>query len=483
MRIRLPGLALLACALALAGCEERETGPVLVSAIGSPARLVNPNLEPLDPPSALMLEATAQGLVRFDASGQIEPALAQSWIVSDDGLRYTFRLARTEWSGGGTVTAKQVTERLRAALSRASRNPLKPILGAVAEIEAMTHDVLEISLVGPRPNFLQMLAQPELAILLKGRGTGPYRAEPRGDGAMYLSMHRDDDQEEEAPHGADIILRGEPAAVAVARFGTARADLVTGGTIGDLPIARAAEPPAAALRFDPVAGLYGLAFASRDGMWASVEARQALSMALDREALVAALAVPNLQPRASIVPPGVDELPQPAQPDWAALGQAERRQAAAEIVSRLGGSDRPRLRVALPAGPAYRLIFAHLRRDWRAIGVDAERVAAGAPADLRIIDQVAPVGLASWYLRHFTCSAAAICSAEAEAMLVAARRAPNASERQTALAAADRAIAATVPFIALAAPVRWSLVSDRLGGFQVNPFGRRFPGGLVAARR
>jgi peptide/nickel transport system substrate-binding protein len=483
MTIRLPGFALLACALALAGCEGRETGPLLVSGIGGPAKLVNPNLEPLDPASALLLDATAQGLVRFDAGGQIEPALAQSWIVSDDGLRYTFRLARTHWSGGGAVTAKQVTERLRAALSRASRNPLKPILGAVAEIEAMTDDVLEISLVAPRPNFLQMLAQPELAILLKGQGTGPYRARPLGDGGIFLSMHREDDQEEDEPHGADLILRGDPAPLAVARFGAGRADLVTGGTIGDLPIARAAEPPAEALRFDPVAGLYGLAFAAPEGLWASVEARQALSMALDREALVAALAVPNLQPRASVVPPGVEELGEPASPEWTGLEQAERRQAAAEVVARLGGAERPRLRVALPDGPAYRLVFAHLRRDWRAIGVDAERVAASAPADLRIVDEVAPVGLASWYLRHFTCAAAAICSAEADGMLEAARRAPNAAERRAGLAAADRAIAAAVPFIAIAAPVRWSLVSDRLGGFQANPFGRRFPGGLVAAGR
>ena len=95
-----------------------------------------PICEPLDPPSAFLIEAVAQGLVRFDAAGEIEPALAQSWIVSDDGLRYTFRLRRAQWADGGRVTAEQVAARLRAALSRASRNPLKPVLGAIDDDRA-----------------------------------------------------------------------------------------------------------------------------------------------------------------------------------------------------------------------------------------------------------------------------------------------------------------------------------------------------------
>src|SRR5688500_5252550 len=108
------------------GCRESETGPVAVSAIGGRPQLVNPNLKPLDAPGAFLLEAVAQGLVRFDAAGEIEPALAQRWTVSDDGLRYTFRLARTSWPNGGPVTAEQVVARIRAAGSDASRDPLKP---------------------------------------------------------------------------------------------------------------------------------------------------------------------------------------------------------------------------------------------------------------------------------------------------------------------------------------------------------------------
>jgi peptide/nickel transport system substrate-binding protein len=483
IRTALLGAALAAATLA-GGCRQQARGPIVVSAIGSPPEVANPNLEPLDPPSALLIELTAQGLVRFDAAGQIEPALAQSWIVSDDGLRYTFRIARTKWSNGAPVTAEQVAARLRAAIGRASKNPLKPLLGAIAEVEAMTENVLEVSLRAPRPNLLQLLAQPEMGIIRNTQVAGPYGAKPRGDGSLLLTLPDEEDErpEEESGQG-EIILRGESAAMAVARFDRGLADLVTGGTVGDLPIARAAGIPAAALRFDPAAGLFGLAFARTDGIAGDPEMRRALSMAIDRAALVAAFRVPDLLPRETILSPGVEELPAPALPDWAANPLPMRRADGARIVGAAGGEDQVRVRVAVPNGPGYRLVFAHLRRDWRAIGFEAEAVAAEAEADLRMIDSVAPANVATSYLRRFSCVSSPICSQEADAALQRAQSAPTRAERQTHLVEAERILTELAPFIPLAAPVRWSLVSPRLTGFQPNPFARRFLGSLVAARR
>jgi peptide/nickel transport system substrate-binding protein len=482
MRIRGTLLGTMA-ALALAGgCRERTSGPVQVSVIGGAPELANANLSPLSPPAAVYAEAVAQGLVRFDAAGQIEPALAQSWIVSDDGLRYTFRLARTEWPDGRRVTAEQVEARLRATLSRSSRNPLKPLLGAITDVEAMTESVLEIALLAPRPNLLQLLAQPEMAIILNGQGTGPFRAEAAGQGAKLLQWPREDG-EEALPPEQSVVLRGERAALAVARFRQRAADLVTGGTAGDLPIVRVARVPGAALRFDPAAGLFGLHVARTTGRLANPAFRAALSMAVDRPALVAALGVPDLQPRETIVPSGIDELPVPAFPAWAADPLPVRRGRAAATAAT--GNEEPRapIRVAVPDQPGYRVVFAHLKRDWRMIGVAAEAVAPGAAADLVLVDSVAPANLATWYLRRFACPASAVCSAEADQMLEAARAALVPGERQALLANADRALADLTPFIPLTSPVRWSLVAPRVTGFQPNPFARHFVGGLLAARR
>jgi oligopeptide transport system substrate-binding protein len=479
----MPSRTLLAAALAAlvagaAGCTKPDAGPIVVSAIGGPPRLLNPSRDPLDAPSAYLLEASAQGLVRFDADGEVTQGLAQSWIISDDGLRYTFRLARAKWPDGSPITANDVVARLKAAMAPASRNPLKPALGAVEEIVAMTDEVIEIGLKAPRPNFLQLLAQPELAILRNGAGAGPFRAAPDVSGALRLTPPKREEDEGEA-HPLSILLRGDAAAVAVARFEAGQSALVLGGTAADLPLARMADRHGGTLAFDPVAGLFGLAFAAADGPLAKPEVRQALSMAVDRTAIVAELGVPNLQPRETLLPPGVEGIATPTPPAWAPEPMPVRRALAVRALAGALKGERLHVRVALPAGAGYRVVFAILHRDWAAIGVTAERVAPGAPADLSLLDEVAPAGLASWYLRHFVCEAGRVCDPGADLALENARGAQNADARRAALIEADRILTGAAPFIAVAAPVRWSLVAPRLTGFRVNPFGRHPAAELV----
>lgn len=472
-------LLVIGSAAALGGCEPPSTGPITVSVIGTPPRLVNPNLRALDPPAAFLTEAVAQGLVRFDASGEIEPALAQSWIVSDDGLRYTFRIRRLTWSDGQRVTAEQVAARLRAAISRASRNPFKPILAAISDVVAMTDEVLEIQLLGPRPNFLQLLAQPEMGIMIGELGTGPYRIAEGASMPLRLAppSPEDDGRTESIP---DILLWGERAAISVARFADGEVELVTGGTVGDLAIARAAGPPRNTLIFDRAQGLFGLAFTSREGPLAAVEIRRALSMAIDRETIARALDAPGFEARAALVPGGTAELRQPAAPGWAAQPLPMRRTEAAAIIVAQSLDAPLTLRVAMPDGPGYRVLFAHLRRDWARIGVEAIRVPSGAAADLRLIDAVAPANLPTWYLRFFTCDAGPVCDTAIDETLQRARLAATAADRQAALAEADRALAELTPYIAIAGPVRWSLVSRRLNGFRPNAFARHPASELIA---
>jgi peptide/nickel transport system substrate-binding protein len=480
MRNRI-ALAAAAAALALGagGCHDAQQGPVAVSAIGAAPRLVNPSREALDASSAYLLESAAQGLVRFDADGDIVQGVAQSWIISDDGLRYTFRLGRAKWPDGTRVTADQVVARLKAVAAPGSRNPLKPAFGAVDEIVAMTEEVLEIGLKAPRPNFLQLLAQPELALVRNGGGAGPLLLAGADGGAARLVPPKGDDEDSDVAPTPPVLLRGEAAGLAVARFERREAALVVGGTAADLPLARAANLAGAVLAFDPVAGLFGLAFAPSDGPLAAPEVRHALSMAVDRPAIVAILGVPSLAPRESLLPRGVEGIDAPAVPNWTGGALPARRALAVRTLAPILKGKRLHLRVALPEGPGYRRLFAVLRRDWAAIGVEAERVGPAAPADLQLIDEVAPAGLASWYLRHFACDSGRLCDPAADAALATARNAPDQAARRAALGEADRILAGGAPFIPLAAPVRWSLVAQRLTGFRPNVFGRHPAGELV----
>ncbi|HWL47599.1 MAG TPA: ABC transporter substrate-binding protein, partial [Sphingomonadaceae bacterium] len=349
----------------LAACgKQPDDGPVAVSVIGDglPA-LANPDRRALTPAEAVLVGATAQGLVRFDASGQIEPGLAIRWAVSDDGIYYDFRTAEES-----PINAEQTARAFRAAMAPTSRNALKFLFGAVAEVVAVTPEVVEFRLRAPRPNMLQLLAQPELALFDKQRnGTGPFRVLERAGGMLLLDPVADADTadlDEAERERRQVRLRGEPAAVAVARFEAGATALVLGGSFADLLIARAANLPANALRFDPALGLFGLEIASVEGFAGTAENRRALSMAIDREAIVAAFGgAPGWRVAETLVPDPLADLPAPAPPDFIATNLAIRRALARETVANWVAREGapPRVRVAMPGGAGGRLLFGLLQ--------------------------------------------------------------------------------------------------------------------------
>ena len=106
----LPAVALF---LVLAACgRKQDDAPLAASVVGEQLTIVDPNREALDAARSVMIGAVAQGLVRFDGAGQIEPALAMRWAISQDGLYYTFRLADIDG-----IDAELVAKRLRAAIA------------------------------------------------------------------------------------------------------------------------------------------------------------------------------------------------------------------------------------------------------------------------------------------------------------------------------------------------------------------------------
>ncbi|MGI8610854.1 MAG: ABC transporter substrate-binding protein [Sphingomicrobium sp.] len=468
-------MALLAAAAAVTlACERKPEGAVKVVAIGETPKVVDPAAGPLSAGEAILLTNVAQGLVRFDARGQIEPGLAERWNVSNDGLSYIFRLASGEWPSGQRITAHQAARILRRTLADNNDNPLRDTLGAVDEIVAMTDRVLEIRLKSPRPNLLQLLAQPEFALVREGEGSGPFHiADGTGPAGVIPLERRVTALDGEEGRTEQLWLGGSGAATAVRGFIVGESDLVLGGTFADLPYTRRVKLPRGALRFDPVAGLFGLAPARSGGPIADPELRRLLAQAIDRDALIAALDVPGLVGRATLLETGLDGVPNPVTPQWLTVPIGERRPELIAAADRLFGADeRPVIRIALPDGPGAQLLFNRIASDWALLGIKLERSATGQAADLKLVDAVAPSTSTAWFLRQFRCSAAPICDEEADPLLDAARAAPVAAQRGALLGEAARLMDENQLFIPIAAPVRWSLVSDRIEGFAGNRFGR-----------
>ena len=465
-------LTFAALGLALAGCDRRpDSGPVVASAIGTPPRTTDPARSRANPPTRLLLDATAEGLVRFDASGQIEPGLAERWIVIDQGTSYIFRLRDAQWPDGSAVTADQVVAQLRRRIAPGSRNPLAPFLTAIDEIVTMTPQVIEVRLRRPRPDLLKLFAQPELALWRSGGigtagGAGPMRIVRAAANSLLLRPAFDpnradpDDRRRTRPED-DVRLIGERAARAIVRFVARQSDYVTGGTFTDWPLLAPAQVAPANLRLDPAAGLFGLAIASRDGFLADPASRAALNGAIDRAAVVAAV-MPGWETTERLLPDALDSGAPPAIPGWALLTPDQRL---AEAKSRVASFGAPvRIRIAMPAGPGSTLLYAQIAAALYAIGITPERVALDAPAELRLVDEVAPYDSARWYLA----TACAPCGEDAQAALIAARDAPTLAERSRLIGIADAALAVDTAFIPLARPLRWSLVALRLRQWRPN---------------
>lgn len=468
--LRRPFAAALMLALALGGCERAPEGAIRVAVIGEAPRVVDPAAGPLSPGAAVLLQNAAQGLVRFDPRGRIEPGLAERWNVSDDGLSYIFRLASGEWPNGRKISAQHVARLLRRQVAASSRNPLRDALGG-AEIVPMTDRVLEIRLQAPRPELLQLLAQPEMAVTFDSVGTGPFALEEQENGLRLNRLVADPD--EESPAREQLAIRGVDAQAAVRGFAGGGFDLVLGGTFSDLPYARTVRLRRNSLVFDPVAGLFGLVPARATGPAANLELRRLLAQAIDREALLAALDVAGLVGRATVLEAGLDRMADPVQPPWTAAPIAERRPGLIAAADQLFAElERPTLRIGLPQGPGADLLLARLTQDWQLLGLRVERSEPGAPADFRLIDMVAPSASPAWFLRRFRCEERPVCSEEADTLLEAARAAPVAPQRAALLAEAARLLDEAQVFIPIAAPVRWSLVSNRIEGFAGNRFGR-----------
>lgn len=473
-------------ALFSASCADGEDlGPMRVDMIGEATAFTRPIAALPSPSDALLLEATAQGLVRLDGEGQIEPALAQRWIVLDEGQTYIFRLNEITWDDGTALTAGQVAQQLRNAYRAGSRNRLARLLGDIQAVQAVTPQILEINLSRPRLDFLQLLAAPDLAIFVEGRGLGPYTltGEPTDeDETVYLAPRREPPEEidgniVEAPQvsaAETVQIRFGPAPAAVARFEAGHTDIVLGGNWTSIFYADAISPNSNQLRLDPVDGLFGLAIVEQTEFLSVPQNREILSLAIDRGQLAGYFGGNRAEARLEIVPPDVEGLADPVGPPWASSTMDLRRAFARDAIAawRANNGEIEPLRIALPESPGSRVIFSVLRTNWAAVGIPAVHVAWEEDADLRLVDRVAATESATWYLEQFRCSRGLPCSEAYAQKLTEIEEAPSARVRGIRIAEAATELQRITPFIPLLRPIRWALVSQRITRFSENRFGR-----------
>ncbi len=424
--------------------------------------------------------ATSEGLVTLDPAGQVVPAIAERWIVTDDGLSYIFRLRDSNWAGGDPITAEDVRIQLESALARLEGTSLGLDLSKVVDVRAMTGRVVELRLSAPMPEFLRLLAQPELGFVHEGAGAGPMVAS-RDEETDIVRLSALPPQERGLPAREDweeiarpVTVRGLSGQAAVDAFASGEVDLLLNGGIASFPLAQLGPLSRGTVQVDPALGLFGLIFRERDGLLADARNREAISMAIDRTTLIQPFALDGWQDRSWIVPQEMFTRPFYPPERWVnrsmeqRVAEARRRIAAWEQAN----GEEAEITVGLPEGPGAVLLFRELVRAWRDIGITVRRLPPGQGADLELRDRLARYSSPRWYLNQFNCSLEiGLCSPEADELVRQSLTLRDPEARQVMLAQAHAEMMRAEIFIPLGAPVRWSLVRGAVDAYVANQWG------------
>lgn len=529
---------LLAVLAVAAGCGGPATDPGLAGA-GTELRRGNGG-DPgsLDPVLAEDLHAynviadLYEGLLTAKADGGIAPGVASSWEVSPDGLTWRFTLRpQAIWSNGERVTAHHFVHGLRAGVNPASRSPNAFLLSPLANADAILRGerppeslgvfaqgdgqlVLKLERpAGWLPTVLTMaIAMPRLpdvhdvadsySVPAKFVGNGPYRlAAWRPGGDILLERNPQF-------HASDTVaietVRYLPLVDPAAEYNQYRAgDLDVTATVPPSQFESVTVERPCELQSSPGLGLYYLAFDVTEPPLDDPRLREALSLAIDRERLVALLGRGEIAAH-GLVPPSVAP-DAPSAYDWRTLDREsrERRARAALAGSRSAGSP-PHIELTYDAGDVHRQVALAVRAMWQEVlGVDAtlRQLEWKAFLDLR-------ADRGSWQVMRFVwvgdyddaSSFTDLFASGGENNLPGyanprydglLRQAANAAEpavRASRLAEAERTLLADYPIAPLYFMTNKHLVAPRVAGFLPNPLDRhpsrylrlRDPGAVTA---
>lgn len=312
--------------------NEREVNQAKVlnrGLIGEPESLDNHQFS--SDQAADVLRDTGEGLVTIAADGSLIPGVAESWEVSEDGLRYVFKIRHdASWSNGVRVTADDFVSTYRSLVDpkhaavnanalQAVQNASK-IVGGVSDVATLgvlsrASGLLEIHLQSPTPYFLQLLSHPSLYPVYSGAvgQIDSSRGSRISNGAYVL---------EQWTKGSEIVLtknteywNSENVFFDVvkyhiveegAEFNRFRAgELDVTGTVGSGIFPVAQREFSNELKVAPRLGIYYYGFNLTNPLFAeNLDLRRALSLAIDRRQLVDSVVGRGEEPAYGWVPPG-----------------------------------------------------------------------------------------------------------------------------------------------------------------------------------
>ncbi|MDB5265706.1 MAG: family 5 extracellular solute-binding protein peptide/nickel transport system substrate-binding [Parcubacteria group bacterium] len=385
----LGGLVLLACVIALYGIElrfliaEPSYGGSLTEGIVGAPRFVNPILAISDTDRDLTA-LTFAGLMGHDSTGALVPILAQSYTVSPDGKTYTFILrSNATFSDGTPVTASDVVYTVTKAQDPALRSP---VLANWANIRAEAIDARTVRFTLPKA-YQPFLEDTTLGILpmhiwknvsdsefafsnyqVNAVGAGPFevsnvaRAKDGSIASYDLSVFKGYAPSRAYLNGMRLVFFADQESLAAA--------LKSGSVESGYGVATKS-----ALRV-PYDRVFGVFFnPANNALFTDTSVREALSIAIDRQAIVSDALGGYATPINGPVPPG-NGVPAIALPD-ASTRIADARTVLIAGKWKFATSTQTwskagvNLSVPLTTSnvPELKAVASQIQKDWQALGV------------------------------------------------------------------------------------------------------------------
>lgn len=163
------------------------------------------NLNPFEylPSQFITQDMVYDGLVQYGERGKIEPMLAESWTVSEDGKTYTFKLRKdVKFSDGSQFTSKNIVKNFDSIFSKENKDnhtwfaftnhleSYKAIDEYTFEIKldtAYTATLYDLAMIRPI-RFLGDAGFPD-----NGENAGKKIKKPIGTGAWVLKEHKNNE--------------------------------------------------------------------------------------------------------------------------------------------------------------------------------------------------------------------------------------------------------------------------------------------------